>query len=297
MEDRHLRKVEAVGSNPTQSIKRISDESIGEYLSFLELKGVTKGHLKEVERYLKNYKKYILSAINKHKSIEYFKELQRNNSIGYYKRQMFQLRRFLKFLKIDWADEIILPADPHYEPIRLTTEKINETLEYFKEDESFIRLKAVIFLGCSSGLRATEIYNLTQEDIVLDENKVIIRHDPKNNHTTKNKKSRISFYSLETKQAIIDYLDYFTNHNNTLTTLFAQKTLSRKFCKAPIRVKHLRKYFSQEWDRRGGPTSIKKLLMGHSTRNDVDLNHYNYQSPEDLKQIYDNVMLKHTLKC
>ena len=288
--------MEAVGSNPTQSIKRISNDSIGEYLSFLELKGVTKGHLKEVERYLKNYKKYILSAINKQKSIEYFKELQRNNSIGYYKRQMFQLRRFLKFLKIDWADEINLPADPYYEPIRLTTEKINETLEYFKEDESLIRLKAVILLGCTSGMRAEELYKLSQEDIVLDENKVIIRHDPKSNHTTKNKKSRISFYSLETKQAIIDYLDYFNNHN-TLNTLFAQKTLSRKFCKAPIRVKHLRKYFSQEWDRRGGPTSIKKILMGHSLKGDVDLQHYNAQSEEDLKQIYDQVMLRHTLKC
>ena len=195
MEDRHLRKVEAVGSNPTQSIIKISGESIGEYLSFLELKGVTKGHIKEVERYLKNYKKYILSVIDKQKSIEYFKELQRNNSIAYYKRQMFQLRRFLKFMKINWADEITLPADPYYNPIRFTTEKINETLEFFRNDECFIRVKAVILLGCSSGLRATEIYDLTQEDIVLDENKVIIRHDPQNNHTTKTKKSRVSFYS------------------------------------------------------------------------------------------------------
>ena len=294
MEDRHLRKVEAVGSNPTQSIKKISNEAIGEYLSFLELKGVTKGHLKGVERYLKNYKKYILSVINKKKSIEYFKELQRNNSIAYYKRQMFQLRRFLKFLKIDWADEIILPADPHYEPIRLTTEKIKETLNYFRNDESFVRLKAVILLGCTSGIRAEELYKLSKEDIVLEENKVIIRHDPQNNHSTKNKKTRVSFFSSEAKQAIIEYLDYF-NHNKTLTTLFAQKTLSRKFRKVPIRVKHLRKYFSQEWDRRGGPTSIKKILMGHSLNGDVDLQHYNYQSQEDLKSIYDKVFGSHRI--
>jgi len=31
----------------------------------LELKGVTKGHINEVERYLKNYKKYILSVVDK----------------------------------------------------------------------------------------------------------------------------------------------------------------------------------------------------------------------------------------
>ena len=36
----------------------------------------------------------------------------------------------------------------------------------------------------------------------------------------------------------------------------------RKFKDALIQVKDLRKFFSQEWDRRGGPTSIKKILMG-----------------------------------
>ncbi|GAG67637.1 unnamed protein product [marine sediment metagenome] len=30
--------------------------------------------------------------------------------------------------------------------------------------------------------------------------------------------------------------------------------------------------------------------MGHSLKGDVDLMHYNYQSEEDLKQIYDKVM-------
>ncbi len=29
--------------------------------------------------------------------------------------------------------------------------------------------------------------------------------------------------------------------------------------------------------------------MGHSLKGDVDLNHYNAQSEEDLKRIYDNV--------
>jgi integrase/recombinase XerD len=62
------------------------------------------------------------------------------------------------------------------------------------------------------------------------------------------------------------------------------------FRNAPIQVKDLRKYFSQEWDRRGGSTSIKKILMGHSLKGDVDLMHYNCQSGGDLKRIYDKVM-------
>ena len=72
--------------------------------------------------------------------------------------------------------------------------------------------------------------------------------------------------------------------------LFGEKHLHPYFRHCPIKVKDLRKYFSQEWDRRGGPTSIKKILMGHSLKGDVDLMHYNSQSPEDLKKIYDKVM-------
>jgi integrase/recombinase XerD len=49
--------------------------------------------------------------------------------------------------------------------------------------------------------------------------------------------------------------------------------------------KNLRKYFSQEFNRIGGPTSIKKILMGHSLKGDVDLMYYNAQSEEDLKNI------------
>ena len=66
--------MKAAGSNPAQSIISITNNSIGEYLSFLELKEVEKGHQIEVKRYIKNYKKYILSAINKQKSIKYLKK-------------------------------------------------------------------------------------------------------------------------------------------------------------------------------------------------------------------------------
>ena len=146
-----------------------------------------------------------------------------------------------------------------------------------------------MYLGISSGLRAEELYQLTINDIDLKDRIIHVNHNPNNNQTTKTRKSRISFFDEKAKQELTIYLEEF-NKNSKLKCLFNQSHISRLFRNAPIRVKDLRKYFSQEWDRQGGATTIKKILMAHSLKGDVDLMHYNYQSPEDLKKIYDKVM-------
>jgi hypothetical protein len=86
-----------------------------------------------------------------------------------------------------------------------------------------------------------------------------------------------------------DYLVFY-KENTQLTYLFNQSHLLKIFNRNPVRVKDCRKAFSQIWDKQGGQTTIKQLLMGHSTKSSVDLQHYNGQSTEDLKQIYEKVM-------
>ncbi len=279
---------EVESSNLSEPILRISDDILEGYLDILRLSGVTHRHIKEVRRALKSYQKYILSVIDKQKSIQFFSKLQRECSTSYYRKQMYQLKRFLKFLKVEWTDEISLPKEPVYNPMRISHKAIDDTILYFKDSPHFLQIKALILLGSSSGLRAEELYQLSQKDINLKMRKVNINHNPSNNQSTKNQKTRVSFFSKEAKTSIQEYYNFFRNGCG-YSKLFPQTTLTRLFNSAPIRVKHLRKFFSQEWERRGGSSGIKKLLMGHSIRNDVDLNHYNFQSEEDLKQIYDRV--------
>lgn len=138
-------------------------------------------------------------------------------------------------------------------------------------------------------MRAEEIYQLNPEDINIGNRIVHINHNPLNGQTTKTQRSRVSFFNNVTQDVLSDYLTYF-NNGKSLEKLFSQTHMTRIFRKAPMQVKYLRKFFSQEWDRRGGPTSIKKIIMGHSLKGDVDLMHYNAQSEEDLKKIYDKVM-------
>jgi len=267
----------------------VSKNKVLEYLEIIKLKGLTNRHINEVKRYITGYLQYTNNRIDKTKSLQYFAYLKDNYSISTYRKETYQILKFLRYLKVEWTDEIKLPPDPIYTPKYISKEMIESTINYFRNHEYNLRFKALIYLGIDSGLRAEELYQLTLEDIDIENQIVRINHNPNNGQSTKTKQSRVSFFTNPTKHILSEYLHFFDNNNN-LSKLFPQGWIERKFRDAPIKVKYLRKYFSQEWDRRGGPTSIKKILMGHSLKGDVDLMHYNYQSEEDLKQIYDKVM-------
>jgi len=282
-----------MGFEPTASTLRRSN-NIGrnepaDYIKIIELKGLCDKHIYETTRFLKHYLKFINNKIDKSKSIEYFRILKDRYSTSSYRKQVYQILKFLRYIKVDWTEEIKLPPEPNYYPYKISKEVINNTLLYFENRDCYIRLKALILLGYTSGVRAEELYQLNMDDIDLNNRVVHINHNLKNGQSTKNKKNRVSFFTKETKQVLSDYLIYF-NKNSNLKTLFSQGRMERLFRDAPIKVKDLRKAFSQEWTRRNGSSSVKKILMGHSLRNDVDLCHYNCQSEEDLKRIYDKVM-------
>jgi integrase/recombinase XerD len=236
-----------------------------------------------------HYLKYIKWEIDEDNTINYLEQIIDNNSVSYYRKRVYQIRKYLTYLKIEWANNIKPPNEPIYYPKIIKTEDIKKTLKYFPENPYYKQIIAIIYLGMTSGMRAEELYQLEIKDIDLEKRIVHINHNPNIGQTTKTKISRISFFTNEAKEILEEYLTYF-NNERILKRLFSKKHIIRLFAKSPIRVKDLRKYFSQEWDRRGGPTSIKKILMGHSLRGDVDLMHYNAQSEEDLKMIYDKVM-------
>jgi integrase/recombinase XerD len=267
----------------------LGEKDLSDYMSILELSGVSKGHMKEVNGYLKNYLIHLNYTIEKSLSIDYFRQIKERYAVASYKKQMYQILKFLTYLGVDWAQDIELPSDPIYYPKRISQQMIQQTLSYFEGHQYFKQIKALVLLGASSGMRAEEMYQLNPEDIDIENRIVHINHNPKNGQTTKTSQSRVSFFTIEAKEAYIEYLTYFHNGSG-LNRLFSQTHMIHLFRNAPIRVKDLRKFFSQEWDHRGGPTSIKKILMGHSLRGDVDLMHYNYQAEEDLKKIFDKVM-------
>jgi integrase/recombinase XerD len=270
--------------------ERIKSEDLDKFIKLREIEGLSKRWLYDVRAALNNYLNAIKWKMNEDKSLEYFKQLKEHYSTTSYRRRLYQIRKFLTFFGIDWAKNIKPPREPCYVPKHVATDDIRKTLDYFKDHHLCKQLQAVTLLGATSGMRAEEIYQLNPKDIDLENRIVHINHYPDNGQTTKSGISRISFFTEEARSALSDYFEFYKSHS-PLVRIFGQSHIERQFRKAPIKVMHLRKFFSQEWDRRGGPTSIKKILMGYSLKGDVDLMHYNYQSEEDLKKIYDKVSI------
>ena len=230
----------------------------------------------QIKDYLLDYLTAVHYTINEDSTLDYCKNLKNKIHNNSYRKSLYQIRRFLEYIGCEWAKNIRPPKEQHGAPPKYITEQdITDSLRYFSDNH---RAKLLIYIGVDSGMRATELYHLKKEDI--SGNVIRINH-------SKTGRGRLTFITNKTKELLAEYPN---------KSLFSKRQMQQLFQDAPIRVKDLRKYFSQDWDRQGGPTSIKKLLMGHSLKGDVDLMHYNCQSEDDLKRIYDKVMVNHTIE-
>ncbi len=267
----------------------INASDFDKYFLLREIEGICRDWHQFSKRCINKYLEFVSWKIDEDKTLLYCKKIKDTSSVTYYRKQVYQIRRFLEFLKIEWASSIKLPSEPEHLPKHVSSDTIDKILDDFKDHKYMKQIKAIVLLGCCSGMRAEELYQLSPNDIDLENRIVHINHNPLHKQTTKTQRSRISFFNVDAQKALSEYLDFFYNGNG-IEVLFGHNHLFPFFRDSPVKIKDFRKYFSQEWDRRGGPTSIKKILMGHSLKGDVDLMHYNCQSEEDLKKIYDRVM-------
>jgi len=252
-----------------------------EYVLFRKTEGVSKSWLSQINLYLKNYLKYCNWNISKEKTLKYLNKIQDKYSISSYRKKVLQIRLFLRYYDINWLDKLKIIGEPDYTPKKITPKDIEVTLNYFNGNKYYNQIKALILLGSSSGLRASELYRLKLEDIDLKNRLIRIKK-------SKTGKTRVVFFNKAEKEGLKCYISDFTS-NSRLNYLFGEFHIVKEFKQAPISVKDLRKAFSQEWDRRNGSFAVKERLLGHSLKR-VDFQHYSFLDESDLKQVYDKVM-------
>jgi integrase len=257
-------------------------EKLKQYLGLLALEQKSKHWLSCVNKWLNEFVQSV-DVQNVSQVTEYLKNLQDKMHPVTYKKEFYQIRRFLReSLELNYLDKIRLPRVNAPLVKIVTNEDIRKTVEYFSNSKFYLRYRAFILLMSSSGLRPSEAWQLKLEDIDFVNRKIYIRVDAK--HHTKTGKARVAFFNEKTQFVLERYIKQNKNRR-----IFNESHFSRAFRHAPLRVKEFRKFFSQEWTRRNGNHAVKEILMGHA-QSSVDAQHYLALSEEDLKRIYDKVM-------
>jgi integrase/recombinase XerD len=259
----------------------------------MAIKGVSEGHLRDTATRLYDFAEWCSYRFNLNDIKIYINELKRNYSPSYIRKVVIDIRRLLKHLNHPLSDDIELPKTPKRRKIVIKVKDIQKLLEEVDElpvRSMRLRTRAAILLAATSGLRAEELYKLRSSDIDIEGRTVYIRPE-----VAKDNEERVTFFSVEAQIAIKEFFD---NYKPKSIYPFSESTLRKSFEKiaSPLRIKHMRKFFSQQSDRLGMPTAIKKMLMGHVVGDDefvivrsgdVDLAHYDFQDEEELKKIYD----------
>ncbi len=253
------------------------------------MKGATRKQISEVRGRLERFSEAMCYSCNLNDIIIYINELKSRLSPWTYRKYVVDIRRLLRLIDPDIAGRIKLPNTPKRREIVIHphhVRKLVEQAEQLRAKSERLRLKAGILVSATSGIRAEELYKLTLNDIDVEDRTIYIKAE-----IAKDYEDRVAFFSEEAKQALKQYLEEVQLKTRFV---FARHTMIKDFRKLKVRagteflrMKHMRKFFSQQSDRLGMPTAIKKILMGHSLRGDVDLSHYDFQDEEELKRIYD----------
>jgi integrase len=254
-----------------------NNETINKYLDVRSLEGLSAAWMNLIRLYLQQYLSFCNNKITKNKTIEYLKIIQNRYNASTFRKHELQIRRFLRYCNLDYMEEVKIISEPEYIPIRITEERILEA--YNKVD---LQYKALIKLGASTGLRPSELYRLKVEDINLLNRSITLKG-------AKDAKIRTVFFTPECRALLEEYIKAF-ERNKQLKYLFGEYKMRRGLMHKDIEVRHLRKFFIQQWHRKGGNPFIGEILMGHSTKQIVSLRHYISFNMEEMKKEYDRII-------
>ena len=247
--------------------KKYSENTISSY----------KRDLNKINLYLKkDFIKLTKADIQK-----YIQDLSKNESSNTISRTISSLKSFYKFLEINKYTNtnplttIISPKTARKLPKVLSEEEVNKLLDINLNNDFDYRNKAMLELMYSSGLRVSELINLTVNDIDLKNSLVRIfgkgskeRIVPLNDYATEALNNYILYHRPKLfKQKESNYL-FLNNHGNQMTRQGFFKTLKKiakeKGIKSELSPHTLRHSFATHLLKYGADLRSIQELLGHS---------------------------------
>jgi len=242
--------------------------NIGEFLKFIEKspEEITKKGIRSwLKKYEENYSK--ATKANKIKSVRVF---------------------FREFVGSNIAEGFKIPRNGKKNNVKVPSK---ETLRKHYEEIQSQKYRAYFLVKASSGLRTSELTNLTMDGIDLEKRMLMPNHD------TRTKRSFVSFYNKEAEKELKKYLDMREEkENDNRLWRTNRQTVARSFKRtsersgAKVTPKVLRKWFVNEMKKIGVDPGYIDAFCGRVPKTVQD-SHYTDLSPERLKEVYEKAGL------
>jgi len=131
-----------------------ANKTLKQYISILRIEAKSKNWQKNVEKWLWDF----VESVDVYDTIEvteYIGKLQKRMHPVTFKKQFYQIRRYLKFINQDYLNSVRLPRTPLPKVKIVTSEDVNSLIKFFaeKDKKHFLRLKAFILVLSTSGMR------------------------------------------------------------------------------------------------------------------------------------------------
>ncbi|UCE16099.1 MAG: site-specific integrase [Candidatus Bathyarchaeota archaeon] len=164
-----------------------------------------------------------------------------------------------------------------------TKEQLKKGFEALESDEE----RAVYLFIATTGLRRSEVKNLTKDDVDFETRCVKAKHD------TRTKRAGVTFYNKECETYLRRYLETRNGDNNKLFTMSYRQfyLMWKKVTKAAefkITSQVLRKWHSTMLGELMVPDRFVDIFQGRAPKN-VLAKHYTGKGLAMLKRIYDKV--------
>ena len=283
------------------------DEMIEDYLIELEIRNYSQNTIKTYSSILTIFIEYLEKQedIYDEKHFQrsfrrYIQFLKRDKEVSqnYIYLVTIVIKKFFEFNDLNLLENIGTPKRTKSLPKSLNEKEVENLInavswretDHPKHIETKMRDKLILTLLYSSGLRVSELINLTIRNIDFDERTMRIRG--------KGDKDRIVLFDTEAKKLILKYLDRRTKDRDYLIISQRGKPLSSRYIqqmikkygdKAGIEKKvtpHvLRHSFATHLLKNGVDIRVIQQLLGHSSLATTQI--YTSVDMETIKSLYD----------
>jgi integrase/recombinase XerD len=262
-------------------------EDLEAFLSRLEASGRSKVRIKTLKSKLNRWLDAVSWSPTLTKTTDFINRRKEEVSKKTLSDDVQAIKQFLKNQDVPWGSKIESVNPPRKRPRVVDREDVLDFIDFLKNtpmraNKYNYRAKTAVVLSAVSGMRPYEVYRLEWDDINIEERYIDLPAEK-----TKTKEERFVIFNEEARDHLEQLREHFPKSENAFHKKMIRYLISKREKEPPIKFKHCRKFFSQEWDRAQMPTSTKEILLGHF--GSIDASNYNNQRVEDLRGVYDDV--------